>query len=66
MDYETAWDQGKAGLDIFVRDLALCLSVHRDRGPALVWPDGVDAVLAQVPGVPADREPEGWPPGPRT
>ncbi|KUN76444.1 hypothetical protein [Streptomyces griseoruber] len=45
MDYEGDRGQGKSGLELFVRDLALCLSVHRDRGPALVWPDGVDAVL---------------------
>ncbi|WP_460072516.1 hypothetical protein [Streptomyces sp. YKOK-I1] len=51
MDYEGDEGdrgQGTSGLELFVRDLALCLSVHRDRGPALVWPDGVDAVLVDA------------------
>ncbi|MFJ3306313.1 hypothetical protein ACIPSA_24980 [Streptomyces sp. NPDC086549] len=51
VDYEGDWSKGKTGLDLFVRDLALCLSVHRDRGPALVWPDGADAVLSEDGGV---------------
>ncbi|MDR6979079.1 hypothetical protein J2X68_005813 [Streptomyces sp. 3330] len=46
MDYVGDRASGTSGVELFVRDLALCLSVHRDRGPALVWPDGVDAVLA--------------------
>lgn len=55
MDYESAPVTGQDQLGLFVRDLALCLSVHRDRSPALVWPDGVDAVLAGVCGVPRQR-----------
>jgi hypothetical protein len=31
----------------FVRDIALCLSVSRGTSPALVWPDGGDALLGQ-------------------
>ncbi|NBM18193.1 hypothetical protein [Streptomyces sp. GC420] len=46
MDYEPAWAGAESDLDRFVRDLTLCLSVHRDRSPALVWPDGIDAVVA--------------------
>ncbi|MFJ9025262.1 hypothetical protein ACIRPU_35630 [Streptomyces sp. NPDC102259] len=66
MDYEGDWGKGASGLELFVRDLALCLSVHRDRGPALVWPDGVDAVLSGDDGVRrgrADPEPEAEPVG---
>ncbi|MFF3941849.1 hypothetical protein [Streptomyces phaeofaciens] len=48
MDYEPASAGAESGLDHFVRDLALCLSVHRDRSPALVWPDGIDAVVAEA------------------
>ncbi|MEU1518471.1 hypothetical protein ABZ490_41085 [Streptomyces sp. NPDC005811] len=48
MDYAGDLGRGTTGLELFVRDLALCLSVHRDRGPALVWPDGVDAVLVDA------------------
>ncbi|OIJ62751.1 hypothetical protein [Streptomyces mangrovisoli] len=55
MDNGWAWVEDGAGLDLFVRDLALCLSVHRDRSPALVWPDGVDTVLAGMRGVPRQR-----------
>ncbi|MER5198116.1 hypothetical protein ACWD3J_32285 [Streptomyces sp. NPDC002755] len=62
MDYEGDWGKGASGLELFVRDLALCLSVHRDRGPALVWPDGVDAVLAGDDGVRRGRaDPESGP-----
>ncbi|MEU9447539.1 hypothetical protein [Streptomyces sp. NPDC048277] len=46
MDFEPASAGAEADLGHFVRDLALCLSVHRDRSPALVWPDGIDAVVA--------------------
>jgi hypothetical protein len=53
VDFESASVAGEADLDLFVRDLALCLSVHRDRSPALVWPDGIDAVTAAVRGEPA-------------
>ncbi|MCX4766717.1 hypothetical protein OG562_38235 [Streptomyces sp. NBC_01275] len=64
MDYEGDWGKGASGLELFVRDLALCLSVHRDRGPALVWPDGVDAVLSGDGGIRRGRadpgpEPDG-------
>ncbi|GAB7110200.1 hypothetical protein JCM4814A_85150 [Streptomyces phaeofaciens JCM 4814] len=48
VDYEPASAGAESGLDHFVRDLALCLSVHRDRSPALVWPDGIDAVVAEA------------------
>ncbi|MFB7333686.1 hypothetical protein ACFC00_18815 [Streptomyces adustus] len=55
MDYELTSAETESGLDRFVRDLALCLSVHRDRSPALVWPDGIDAVVAgadaELPGL---------------
>lgn len=46
MDFESTSVTGRAGLDLFVRDVALCLSVNRDRTPALVWPEGMDAVVA--------------------
>ncbi|MGW7545608.1 hypothetical protein ACWGKQ_31530 [Streptomyces sp. NPDC054770] len=46
MDYESAPVTGRADLELLVRDLALCLSVHRDKSPALVWPEGIDAVVA--------------------
>ncbi|MER7839438.1 hypothetical protein ABTY98_27040 [Streptomyces sp. NPDC096040] len=48
MDFESASVVGGTELERFVRDVALCLSVHRDRSPALVWPDGVDAVVARA------------------
>jgi hypothetical protein len=38
----------RADLKVFLRDLALCLSVHRDRSPALVWPEGADTVLGRI------------------
>ncbi|MEU8792454.1 hypothetical protein [Streptomyces sp. NPDC048643] len=46
MDFESTSVTGRAGLDLFVRDVALCLSVNRDRTPALVWPEGIEAVVA--------------------
>ncbi|MEU1179842.1 hypothetical protein ABZ464_19725 [Streptomyces sp. NPDC005820] len=64
MDYEGDRGEGTSDLERFVRDLALCLSVHHDRGPALVWPDGVDTVLAEDGGLRRGRadpgpEPDG-------
>ncbi|QNP74890.1 hypothetical protein IAG44_39345 [Streptomyces roseirectus] len=50
MEFEPASQGAEPGLSHFVRDLALCLSVHRDRSPALVWPDGIDAVVAEADG----------------
>ncbi|MER6441345.1 hypothetical protein ABT275_33940 [Streptomyces sp. NPDC001185] len=44
---ESAPAAGNSPLEVFARDLALCLSVNRDRGPALVWPDGVEALVAE-------------------
>ncbi|MGW2640685.1 hypothetical protein [Streptomyces sp. NPDC001348] len=44
---ESAPVAGRPPLEVFARDLALCLSVNRDRGPALVWPDGVEALVAE-------------------
>ncbi|WP_162130086.1 hypothetical protein [Streptomyces xiaopingdaonensis] len=46
MDWEPPSEACGADLEHFVRDLALCLSVHRGKSPALVWPDGIDAVVA--------------------
>ncbi|MEV5433780.1 hypothetical protein [Streptomyces sp. NPDC052701] len=46
---ESALIAGRSALDVFARDLALCLSVHRDRGPALVWPDGLEALVPESP-----------------
>ncbi|MFF9203827.1 hypothetical protein ACF1AE_18730 [Streptomyces sp. NPDC014986] len=47
MDMESAPVAGRLAVDVFARDLALCLSVHRDRSPALVWPDGMEALVAE-------------------
>ncbi|CAL9655673.1 hypothetical protein [Streptomyces sp. Tu 3180] len=47
VDMESAPVVSRTALDVFARDLALCLSVHRDRGPALVWPDGLEALAAE-------------------
>ncbi|MFH8803875.1 hypothetical protein ACH4F6_30480 [Streptomyces sp. NPDC017936] len=44
---ESAPVTGRSALERFARDLAMCLSVHRDRGPALVWPDGLEALVAE-------------------
>lgn len=44
---ESAPVASRSVLDVSVRDLALCVAVHRDRGPALVWPDGLDTLLAE-------------------
>ncbi|MEU6556721.1 hypothetical protein ABZ915_41735 [Streptomyces sp. NPDC046915] len=44
---ESAPVAGRSPLEVFARDLALCLSVNRDRGPALVWPDGVESLVAE-------------------
>ncbi|MEW2045155.1 hypothetical protein OHS71_02850 [Streptomyces sp. NBC_00377] len=64
MDYAEDRREGMSGPELFVRDLALCLSVHRDRGPALVWPDGVDAVLSEGDGVRRGRTAPPPEPGP--
>lgn len=48
VDWEPPSEARGADLERFVRDLALCLSVHRGRSPALVWPEGVDAVVARA------------------
>ncbi|WDM15091.1 hypothetical protein J3S85_28405 [Streptomyces lavenduligriseus] len=50
MDFEPASEGAAAGPGRFVRDLALCLSVHRDRSPALVWPEGIDDLVADASG----------------
>ncbi|MFD8263138.1 hypothetical protein ACFV19_30475 [Streptomyces griseoluteus] len=47
MDMESAPVTGRSALERFARDLAMCLSVHRDRGPALVWPDGLEALVTE-------------------
>jgi hypothetical protein len=66
---ESALVVGRSALDVFARDLALCLSVHRDRGPALVWPDGLESFVAESPvadfaQVTAGIEPAAPPPAP--
>ncbi|MFI9275777.1 hypothetical protein ACIGXM_34520 [Kitasatospora sp. NPDC052896] len=43
------------GIETFLRDIALCLSVSRGTSPALVWPRGGEMVLGRLA-----------PPGPRT
>ncbi|MCX4918666.1 MULTISPECIES: hypothetical protein [unclassified Streptomyces] len=58
MDFESTSVTGRAGLDLFVRDVALCLSVNRDRTPALVWPEGIEAVVAAA----REAPPLGTPP----
>lgn len=58
MDFESTSVTGRAGLDLFVRDVALCLSVNRDRTPALVWPEGIEAVVAAA----REAPPLGMPP----
>ncbi|MEU0788162.1 hypothetical protein ABZ341_42365 [Streptomyces sp. NPDC006173] len=58
MDFESTSVTGRAGLDLFVRDVALCLSVNRDRTPALVWPEGIEAVVAAA----RETPPLGTPP----
>ncbi|MEW1569400.1 hypothetical protein AB0454_41465 [Streptomyces sp. NPDC093509] len=35
-------------LSSFARDLALCLAVHRDICPAIVWPEGSDVVVDAI------------------
>lgn len=57
MDHRSATAEEGTGLGRFARDLAVCLAVHRDRGPAVVWPEGVDTVLPRLPGVPRHRRP---------
>ncbi|WP_159104093.1 hypothetical protein [Streptomyces sp. CdTB01] len=47
MDMESAPVTGRSAVDLFARDLAMCLSVHRDRGPALVWSDGAETFVAE-------------------
>lgn len=57
--------------DRFFRDIGLCVSTYRGRGPAMVWPAGagavVDAFGARPPDQPAGQAPAGRaaPPGPR-
>ncbi|MFI7501490.1 hypothetical protein ACIBVL_23895 [Streptomyces sp. NPDC049687] len=46
MDLEQTSERAQTGLSRFVEDLALCLAVHRDRSPAVVWPEGIDATVA--------------------
>ncbi|GAA1701070.1 hypothetical protein GCM10009680_47560 [Streptomyces yatensis] len=53
--------------ELFLRDMALCLSTYQDRGPAVVWPERAHTVLpgiyATYGGEPADREWRPAPPG---
>ncbi|MHB9863803.1 hypothetical protein [Streptomyces sp. YIM S03343] len=57
MDHRSATTEEGTGLGRFARDLAVCLAVHRDKGPAVVWPEGADAVLPRLLGVPRHRRP---------
>lgn len=50
MDFEPASDGTETGPGRFVGDLALCLAVHRDRSPAIVWPEGSDDLVADANG----------------
>ncbi|MBI0298317.1 hypothetical protein JBE04_28600 [Streptomyces sp. PRKS01-29] len=36
--------------ELFLRDLALCLSTYQDRGPAVVWPERAHTVLPVLDG----------------
>ncbi|OPF83161.1 hypothetical protein VT50_0205455 [Streptomyces antioxidans] len=36
--------------ELFLRDLALCLSTYQDRGPAVVWPERAHTVLPSLDG----------------
>ncbi|MEU6537032.1 hypothetical protein [Streptomyces sp. NPDC047000] len=60
MDHRSARAEDTTGPGRLARDLALCLAVHLDRSPAVVWPDCADAVLSRFPGAP--RRPAGRPP----
>lgn len=48
MGDELIWVDDEKSLNSFVRDLALCLSVHRDISPAMVWPDGNDDIVDAI------------------
>jgi hypothetical protein len=56
--------------DRFFRDIGLCVTTYRGRGPAMVWPAGaaavVDAFDARPPDRPSGHAPDGRaaPPGP--
>jgi hypothetical protein len=63
-DFGSASAAGGTDLERFVRDLALCLSVHRDKSPALVWPDGIDAVVARTVRPRGRRHADAGPAGP--